>query len=87
MATTTVRLDTGELARRMEAQGYAPGAPTQEVLREDGAIARRAPCRCGATGRAYEPFTRCVGLDGDGRPVLRYRAYACCAECGRVEEM
>ena len=63
---------------QMVAEGYAVGAPTQEVEDMDASIAERHPCRkCGGPMR-YE------GYHKHSRGYSEYVALAICNRCGHT---
>ena len=63
---------------RMVVEGYAVGAPTQEVEDMDASVAERHPCRkCGGAMR-YEGYHKHSGNYSE------YIALAVCDDCGHV---
>ncbi len=71
----------------LAAEGYRPGTPPAglggDAADVDGPAARESHCpECGRTGRDYRPWYRPAHMFQPGS----YRAFACCAACGHVEE-
>ncbi len=70
--------------RRLEAEGYVPGAPSAVVAAEDaGTCAHQACGRCGRPGLDYRPYVNPQERQGG---VGAYRPLAVCESCGHAEE-